>query len=152
MMVVTHTRLVHLLLAVTCLACPAAAGCGRVERGWVSGTVTVDGAALPMGLVMLEPLAGAGPQAAGSVAAGRFEIGGRQGVSPGDYLVRVVAPDLERYDPAASPVNGNVPPMVPLLAAPWNDTSSLTVSITTGANQLDLHGPRAGPPAAGRRP
>jgi hypothetical protein len=138
------------LLAAAFTAGLAAAGCGRVEQGTVSGTVTVDGEPLKMGFIMLEPRAGSGPQAAAAVRDGRFTVGGSAGIAPGDYVVRVVAPDLARCDPAASPTPDNPNTFVPLLAAPWNDTSGVTIAVAAGPNRLDLAGPRAGPAAPAR--
>ena len=138
------------LLAAALLAGLEAGGCGRPERGTVAGTVIVDGAPLKMGFLMLEPRAGAGPQAAATVRDGRFAVGGAAGIAPGEYLVRVVAPDLARCDPAASPTPDNPNTFVPLLAAPWNDASAVTIVVAAGMNRLDLAGPRAGPPAPAR--
>jgi hypothetical protein len=138
------------LLVAALTAGLAAAGCGRVERGTVAGTVTVDGAPLKMGFLMLEPRDGSGPQAAAPVRDGRFAVGGSAGIAPGEYLVRVVAPDLAHCDPAASPTPDDPNTFVPMLATPWNDTSAVTVAVAAGMNRLDLAGPRAGPPAPAR--
>jgi hypothetical protein len=122
----------------------APVGCGGPPVATVTGLVEVDGTPLKMGFISLEPARGAVPPASAVIAAGRFSIGAAHGMQPGDYVVRIGAPDLERCDPTAPP--NPAKPIVPLLAAPWNNASALTVTVQPGANRLDITGRRDGPP------
>lgn len=117
-------------------------GCNRSPVTTVTGLVEVDGTPLKMGFISLEPARGAVPPASAVITAGRFSIGATHGMQPGDYVVRIDAPDLERCDPA-DPAR----PFVPLLAAPWNTSSALAFTVQPGANRLDVTGRRDGPPA-----
>jgi hypothetical protein len=120
-------------------------GCGGPPLATVTGLVAVDGTPLKMGFISLEPAQGAVPPASAVITAGRFSIGATHGMQPGDYVVRIDAPDLARCDPAAPP--NPAKPIVPLLAAPWNKSSTLTFTVQPGANRLDITGRRDGPPA-----
>jgi hypothetical protein len=120
-------------------------GCNRSSVATVTGVVAVDGTPLKMGFIALEPAQGAVPPASAVITAGRFSIGATHGIQPGDYLVRIEAPDLERCDPAAPPNPAR--PIVPLLAEPWNKASALTFTVQPGVNRLDITGRRDGPPA-----
>jgi hypothetical protein len=120
----------------------ALVGCGGPPVATVTGLVAVDGTPLKMGFISLEPAQGAVPPVSAVIAGGRFSIGATHGMQPGEYLVRIDAPDLERCDPA-DPAK----PFIPLLAAPWNNASALTFTVQQGANRLDVTGRRDGPPA-----
>ena len=124
----------------------ALVGCGGPPVATVTGLVEVDGTPLKMGFISLEPAQGAVPPASAVITAGRFSIGATHGMQPGDYVVRIEAPDLERCDPAA-PSTNPPKPIVPLLAAPWNNASGLTFTVQPGVNRLDITGRRDGPPA-----
>lgn len=131
---------------IACLAAAVLAGCGEPQSCLVTGTVTADGTPVSIGLVSLERTDAVAPPTSAAVAAGRFAVPGRANLRPGSYVVRVTAPDLDRCDPAAAHDPERPNPHVPLLAAPWNEASTLVVRLVAGTNRLDLTGPRAGPP------
>jgi hypothetical protein len=72
----------------------AIAGCsdpygGRVE---INGTVTLEGAPLN-GQITFVPLAGQGSQSGALVVNGEYAIARKDGLKPGEYLVRLTAGD-----------------------------------------------------------
>lgn len=122
----------------------ALAGCSQPPVTTVTGVVAVDGKPLKTGFITLEPAQGATASASAVIADGRFSIGEGRGIPPGDYIVRLDAPDLDRCDPAGPPNAAR--PIVPLLSAPWNKASTLGFTVQPGTNRLDIAGRREGPP------
>lgn len=72
-------------------------GCGGPDgRHTVSGTVSFNGAAVPVGEVVIEPDPAAGnkgPQARAQIKAGRFCTAPRKGAIAGDVIVEVWGAD-----------------------------------------------------------
>ena len=66
-------------------------GCGPPSnRRTATGEVTLDGAPLKAGRVVIEAK-GPGPTAAAAIVDGKFEISGEKGPIPGAYIVRIVS-------------------------------------------------------------
>jgi hypothetical protein len=90
------TRRIDLLAAALCVAA-CVGGCSRPDgRHMVSGRVTFDGAAVPVGEIVIEPDAAAGnrgPQARASIKDGRFQTAPRKGAIAGDVIVEVWGAD-----------------------------------------------------------
>ncbi|MEO1495751.1 MAG: hypothetical protein AAFV43_01245 [Planctomycetota bacterium] len=116
-------------------------GCGGPFDAKLSGTVTLDGAALPSGKMMFTPMDAEGTTAyAGIDSSGRYRVqtGSAFGIKPGEYSVTVVA----RSKPDASKVvEGGPPQLGELLTPRWYGrpaTSGITVNVEPGSNSRDL--------------
>ena len=121
-------RIAAALLAAT------VAGCGWSGSPLVplSGTVSLDGQPLARGMIQFEPEATTGSTAVASVANGRFSAttGGRPGIAPGRYKVRIDA----RAEPADE--TDTLPRSV--IAAKYADaaTSGLGCEIAVGRENV----------------
>ncbi len=108
-------------------------GCGKdnpLGRVAVSGTVTLDGAPLESGSIMFAPTQ-RGPVLTGTVIkAGRFEMLTEKGLTPGEYAVKINAPDMSK------PTSGHEPP--PSLIPPdWSNGTGHKVTVTAqGPNEF----------------
>ena len=77
--------------AITLIFLALAMGCGDSgPNRSISGAVTLDGAPLPTGQVLLIP-AGAGPTTGADVQDGQYVIDAKRGPIPGQYRVRIEA-------------------------------------------------------------
>ena len=85
-----------LLAAALCVAA-CLGGCSKPDgRHMVSGMVTFDGVAVPVGEVSIEPDPAAGnlgPQARALIKDGRFQTAPRKGAIAGDVIVEVSGAD-----------------------------------------------------------
>lgn len=109
-------------------------GCGG-DWGTVSGTVTVDGAALDEGVVNFHPVLGEGVVAYGSVAPnGGYSVksGDRPGLKPGDYVVTVTKTTIPE------PGSGKAVTLLTPSQYASPKTSDLKVSVTAGSNRIPL--------------
>lgn len=121
----------------------AVAGCGSPpasERVAVSGTVTLDGAPLPYGAILL--VGAQGPKAGGVIRDGKFAVAQEEGPAPGEIQVQIRAP---RLPPGAQlPADqGEVFRLVmeaeELLPSHYNTDSQLRAEVTVeGPNQLEF--------------
>lgn len=126
--------LLAVALAVTAI------GCGGKYESSVSGSVTLDGAPLPIGTVTFAPVG------EGTIAHGRIDEGGdyalrtgrEEGLKAGDYRVTVVAREKPASDYGP---NGGPPPPGRQLTPDWYrsaDSSGLEFSVERGGNTIDL--------------
>lgn len=69
-----------------------AAGCGSGGQGELSGEVTLDGAPLEQGAILLTPLdASKGAATGGEIKSGRYALTGKQAPFAGTYKVEIRA-------------------------------------------------------------
>ncbi|WP_425400753.1 carboxypeptidase-like regulatory domain-containing protein [Aeoliella sp.] len=126
--------------AVTAIGLVATTGCGGKFDSTVQGKVTLDGEAVPQGTVSFLPTAG-GPTAFARIdSSGTYEIrtGREAGLSPGDYLVAVVANEPA---PVSQTADGGPPPPGKPITPPWyrsQETSGLKFTVTPGKNEINL--------------
>ena len=126
-------------------------GCGQPYNASISGTVTIDGAALRTGTIAFSPTAG-GPVAYALIGAdGRYSArtGSDEGLVAGDYVATVVAMSGSR--PGSK--NFFMDLGTRLVPARYGDPkrSGLHFTIAPGVNHIDLplHGQeQAGRPAS----
>lgn len=120
------------------------AGCS--PRADVGGVVTLDGAPLSGGVVTFSPLAD-GPTGYASIAAdGRYvvQVGGRNGLPPGAYVITVAAnvrpagevptgpgPYSDGITPLATPQKYADPEQSPLRATLVSGTQSIPLDLTS---------------------
>jgi len=136
--------------------CPAAlilpailalGGCGSdpsapddvYQRVAVSGTVTLDGTPLAVGMIQLDSMAETkGPTVSGEISQGKFAIARPQGPVAGKYKVRVsgIAPAKIKEDEQPGGTSKPAPDPVP---ARFNSESKLETDIPPGgSSSLDF--------------
>jgi hypothetical protein len=127
----------------------ATGGCSRGEpRGDVSGEVTFEGKAVETGLAVFEPLEAMAAPRSVPIQDGKFSAYGAAGLKPGAYRVRLTAADpskMGRDEPKG--IHSQVD-VVPLLPAPWNAQSKLSVDVKPGKNVFHFRGKKTGEPTA----
>jgi hypothetical protein len=125
-------------------------GCGGTYDSSVSGTVTLDGAAVPRGTVAYYPKS-AGPIAYSPIESDgsyRIRTGREEGLKAGEYQVTVTANEASAQ--LESKTGGPMPPgksLTPL----WyrsKDSSGLTFTVERGSNEINLE-LTSQPPAGG---
>jgi hypothetical protein len=117
-------------------------GCGGTDNSRVSGEVTYNGQPVKTGVISFEPTKGQAQVRSVAIRDGRYETEAKPGLTPGSYLVRLTAPDLEKTPPmpANAGPNDYVPPAVPLLPPAWHVQSKLTVELKSGNNVFNFSG------------
>jgi hypothetical protein len=129
------------------IAAAGLTGCGGAYDATVSGTVTLDGNALPRGAVQFSP------QAAGSAAYsmigddGSYSLhtGREEGLPPGAYVATVAASEVS----ATQSKDGGPPPMGKAITPDWyrdKATSGLTYTVEPGDNEIDIELTSTPPP------
>jgi hypothetical protein len=124
-----------LLLVLTFLLTP---GCSRNNgRQEVSGTVTIDGTPVTMGLVNFQPVDTANAQGSGATLRdGGFQLPAAKGLLPGKYVATVQA-FKETGKMLNDPMMGKVPQIVPVQLA---GAPSIEATIVSGGpNRFDFH-------------
>ena len=121
-------------------------GCGGADTSRVSGEVTYNGQPVKAGMISFEPTKGQDQVRSVPIRDGRYDAEAQVGLTPGSYLVRLTAPDLDKSPPPSAAVGPNDPvsPSVPLLPPTWNDQSKLTVDLDTYLQALAAEGVGAG--------
>jgi len=113
-------------------------GCGGGDsagRQAISGTVTLDGQALPQGSISFQPMDQGGASAGAVITGGSYSVPQEQGLPPGKYRVvinsgggdAVVAPGGMPGDEPAAEAQELVPPE-------WNTKSDKTIDVTEGGS------------------
>jgi hypothetical protein len=116
------------------------AGCGGVYDATVSGTVTLDGSAVPRGTVSFHPTS-AGPAAYARIEDdGSYSVrtGREEGLPPGEYLVTVISSEPPTVSQTAV---GGPPPAGKPITPLWyrtTDTSGLRFTVEPGHNEINL--------------
>ena len=117
-------------------------GCGRPYNASVSGTVTIDGAALRTGTIAFSPIAGGAIAYALIGEDGRYSVrtGSDEGLLAGEYAAAVVA--MSGRPPGSKNFRDFGTPLVP---ARYGDPkqSGLRFTIVPGVNHIDI--PLRGP-------
>ena len=113
------------------------AGCGggdSLNRGSVSGKVTLDGQPVETGSISFLPTDGTqGPMAAGQISKGQYSIAAKVGPVVGKYSVQIEAfRDTGKKNEGGSPISE---PMIP---PQYNSQTTLKVEIKKGANTHDF--------------
>jgi hypothetical protein len=126
-------------------------GCGGVYDSSVGGVVTLDGKAVPTGLVTFHPVT-QGPSAYSVIQSdGHYSIrtGREEGLPPGEYQVSVTAnepPAVARTE------QGFPPPPGKSITPAWyrsKDTSGLQFKVESGSNEINLE-LKSTPPAGAK--
>jgi hypothetical protein len=115
-------------------------GCGGVYDSTVSGTVTLDGAAVPRGTIAFHPKS-AGPIAYSPIASdGSYTIrtGREAGLKAGEYQVTVTANEASTQLESKS--GGPMPPGKSLTPLWYRaiESSGLTFTVEPGSNEINL--------------
>jgi hypothetical protein len=118
------------------LAVVLAVGCDSgPKRVDVRGKVTFDGKPVPEGEIRFIPVGpNAGPAAGGSIVQGKYEVGGKGGVSVGKNRVEITAYRV----PAGVKPDPNVPfvPKEQYLPEKYNTQSTLEFAVPGGPGPL----------------
>ena len=118
-------------------------GCGGsgVERAEVAGTVTVDGAPLPMGEIRFLPMAGTnGPMWSAEIKDGRYTTEGTKGTPVGDLRVEINGfrvPTWYKPPPGLTTEPEDMPPTEQYLPAKCNSQSELKLTIPSGSGRVE---------------
>jgi len=121
-------------------ACVFVAGCGGPYDASVSGTVTLDGVAVPRGTVSYHPTA-PGPAAYARIEEdGSYSVrtGREEGLPSGEYLVTVISSEPPAVSQSAA--GGPPPPGRPITPL-WyrtTETSGLRFTVQPGHNEINL--------------
>jgi hypothetical protein len=129
----------------------AAAGCGGPYDSSAHGVVTLDGTAVPRGLVAFHP-ASTGPAAYAIISEGAYEVftGREKGLPSGEYLVSVAANEAPAI---AQTATGGAPPPGKPITPQWyrsKQTSGLKFTVKPGGNEINLE--LSSKPPAGWKP
>jgi hypothetical protein len=110
-------------------------GCSSSDRGFVTGTVSVNGKPVGPGTITLEPIEG-GPGAHAKFAEdGKFKVtssGKKEGAQVGEYRVAIIGGD--NVDELADPKGRAIIP------AKYGDSSKsdLTLNVEAGAKEVNF--------------
>ena len=131
-----QTALILTLLLVGC------GGRGGVERGAVSGEVTLDGEPVPEGAITFFAAGeNEGPASGGPILDGRFDIARSQGPVVGTNRVEITAPrktgkKVRSPDPIAA--GGMMDEWKESVPTRYNTRSTLEEQIQAGKNKIDF--------------
>lgn len=109
-------------------------GCGDndgLNRKALSGTVTVDGKAVPNGSVSFEPLISGGVGSGAVISDGKYSIVKKDGLPPGKYRVRITGDDGANFTVAEGKMPGDeiMPPKAKLVPDSWNANSKHEIEV-----------------------
>lgn len=125
-------------------ACLFVAGCGGGDAGGprgvaVSGTVTLDGAPLDHGTVLIK---WKGNAAGGEIANGKFAIPANVGPIPGKHRVEISSLEggtkVTSTDPAKAMEEASGPPPTERIPANYNTESTLTAEVKAGGDTFSF--------------
>jgi hypothetical protein len=110
------------------------AGCGRgdnLPRQALSGTVTLDGQPLALGVIQFQPSSPAEPLPAGAeIKDGKFRIPREDGPTPGNYRVFINSSGPKRELTKAESSGEKMPGLAPeLIPEQYNTKSNLTAKV-----------------------
>lgn len=126
--------------AVLLVAPLVAAGCS--QRAEVGGTVTLDGRPLSAGVVTFCPT-GDGPSGYAAIGPdGRYvvQVGSRNGLPPGQYVVTVAAnvPPAEGSQPGPGQYSDGITPLATPQVYADREQSPLRATLVSGSQELKL--------------
>jgi len=114
-------------------ACSLVAGCAGADpmgRQPVSGRITIEGAPLDAGAIMLDPGSGReGTAVGGTIRAGAFSIGRDRGPTRGTYKVRIYASSDEQAPVPKGASDRKPRPMIERIPARYNLQTEQIVEI-----------------------
>jgi hypothetical protein len=123
------------------LACAGCGGGDELPRQSVSGTVTLDGEPLALGVIQFLPASAAEPTSAGAqIKDGSFAIPRDDGPTPGNYKVIINSSGDQRQLTAAESSGEKAPKLAAELIPPqYNDKSILSAKVEADkANSFDF--------------
>ncbi len=137
------TATIFLLAGLT----PLLSGCSDPDICRISGQVTYNGQPVKTGSISFEPADGKSQVQGMLIRDGRYASAAKATINPGNYIVRIFAPDLSRSKPKPNrnPFEPS-PPTVPLLPPTWNKQSKLSVELKAGKNIVNFSGEKMGMP------
>lgn len=115
-------------------------GCGGAYDATARGVVTLDGRAVPRGMVSYHPVSG-GPAVYGAIATdGSYSMrtGREDGLPPGEYQVSITANEAPT---ASQGEKGGPPPPGKAITPAWyrmKETSGLKYTVESGKNEINL--------------
>lgn len=121
---------IHFVILVACVL----SGCGRSDRGYVHGTVTLDGQPLQEATIEFQPASGS-PSYGETNASGQYELAlspTDPGAIPGKHTIRV---STFRVVPKEDGTRENIPEKVP---SSYNTETTLTREVTPGSQTVDI--------------
>lgn len=137
-----------LLLMMLAAFVAVAIGCNKGEpRGDVCGEVQCDGQPVQVGMVSFESIGAVTPPRNVPIQNGSYRANGKAALVPGTYRVRITAPKPFPASPNGTSGLNDRAVYIPLLAAPWNTQSKLSVDVKPGDNTFRFHGKNAEEPA-----
>jgi hypothetical protein len=111
------------------------AGCEEPTTGTVTGTVTVDGVAVPRGAIDFFPADGKSSTAGAEIVEGKYTAQVAFGQSRVEIRVPKIVGERKLYDAPNSPMKSV---MAESLPARYNDASELTLDVEPGENRKDF--------------
>jgi hypothetical protein len=122
-----------LLLCALCSAFVVAVGCGRSPTVPLAGEITLDGAALPTGAIVLIPLDGkAGPSVGCGIVDGSYSIPADRGpLRGGKYRV-----EIRSIDPNSASMKDPFPIFRDRVPAAYNSQSQLELTIPADCSSV----------------
>jgi hypothetical protein len=125
-----------------------ATGCNKGEpRGDIVGEVQFDGKPVETGMISFESTQSAGPPRNVPIENGKYRIDGKGALTPGAYHVRITAANRSKMDSKKADNPNAQEEFIPLLPAPWNTQSQLTVDVKPGKNTFHFRGKKGGEPS-----
>lgn len=109
-------------------------GCGGPTEGTVSGTVTLDGEPLKDGIIRFEPTDGKSNPVDAPVSNGKYLVRLVPGTAKVVIRANKVVGKTKMYDTPDSPT---VDKVVELIDMPFNDASTLTLTVIAGPQTKD---------------
>jgi hypothetical protein len=111
------------------------AGCAEPTRGFVSGTITVDGAPAKSGSIAFFPVDGKSSTTGGVITEGQYRAEVPFGAQKVEIRVPKKVGEKKAYDAPNSPM---IDILAESLPAKYNDATELTLDVKPGENQKDF--------------
>jgi hypothetical protein len=123
--------------ALAATLCLALVGCGK-SRVPVQGTVTINGAAMDLGMITFVPENPDQTGVGGKVSNGKFSLDATRGPFPGKHRVQISwAKKTGRRVPNGE--GGMQDELAEALPAKFNKNTELTTTISSGSNTVDFN-------------
>lgn len=115
--------------------CLCLGGCGNAgDRAELSGSVTLDGAAIPKGSIAFRPVDSGGPSAGSEIVDGQFFVPADKGVRPGLFRVEITA--MRKTGKSfKDPVFGQTDVEVQYVPAKYNVNSELNIDVPAASEE-----------------
>jgi len=119
------------LWACTCVGCTE----DPLNRQSVSGTVKVNGQPIPKGSILFNPVTSGGTVSGGVIENGQYKVPADKGLSPGEYLVSISAPDTNAPVPKGYD-KGHEPAPPELIPPQYGSKTTQKVTVTDGGSNV----------------